>query len=95
MSAFELFPKEWVATYAGHAIRVRNSWNTGMKLFVDDVCYESNNNVFALDKSKPFLRAEVRPVGSDPFVIEVLAHALFRVKEKILVNGKQVGGDDF
>ena len=93
MSKFELFPKEWKATHAGHEIRVRNSWTTGIKLFVDDVCYGSSNNMFALNKKVPFLRAEVKPAQGEPFVVELMAFALLTVKVKILVDGKQLAGD--
>jgi hypothetical protein len=95
MANFELFPKEWLATYAGHEIRVRNSWTSGIKLFVDGMCHASSSDVVALDKSRPFLRAKIAPTSGDPFVVEVFAYALLTVKIKLFVNGTQIAGDSF
>jgi serine/threonine protein kinase len=92
--AFELFPKEWSAKYDGHSIRVRNSWNRGMKLFVDDVCQTSTSRTFALSKSKPVLRCEMAS-GTSSYLIEVYAHAVLEVYAKIVVNGQWIGGDNF
>lgn len=91
----ELFPKEWLASYGGHQIRVRNSWNQGIKLFVDDVLWAENKTMLAIDKLTPVLRAQVEPEMSKPFVVEVFAHALLSVKVKIAVNGEQIAGDSF
>jgi hypothetical protein len=91
----ELFPKEWLATYAGHQIRVRNSWNRGIKLFVDDVLWDENKRLLALDRHTPVLRAQVEPETGMPFVVEVFSQALLAVKCKIAVNGQQIAGDSF
>ncbi len=91
---FELFPKDWTAMHDGHSIRVHNSWNRSMKLFVDDVCRASTNRIFALDKSKPVLRCEMAS-GTSSCVIEIYAYAVLEVYAKIVVNGKWIGGDNF
>jgi len=91
---FELFPKEWRVIHAGHSIRVRNSWNRGLKLFVDDVCQASTNRIFILSKSKPLLRCELVSETS-PFIIEVYCYGTWEVYAKIVVNGQWIGGDNF
>lgn len=91
----DLFPKEWFATHEGHQIRVRNSWNRGLKLYVDDVLWGENNDKIAIDKHTPFLRVEVRPDEGNPFLVEVFVVALLTVKAKIAINGVQVAGDTF
>lgn len=91
---FELFPKEWSVTHAGHSIRVRNSWNRGLKLFVDDVCRASTNRIMILTKSGPLLRYEMDS-GTSPCLIEVYCYAFLEVHAKIVVNGQWIGGDNF
>lgn len=91
----ELFPKEWVATHEGHQIRVRNSWNCGFKLFVDDQVVFENTDLFAVEKLTPFARARFVPDTGEPFVIEVFVYAMLTVKAKIAVNGQVIGGDVF
>lgn len=91
----DLYPKEWHATHEGHQIRVRNSWNRGIKLFVDDVLWAEDARLVVLDKHTPVLRAEVQPESGKPFVVEVFAYAIMSVKAKIAVNGVQVAGDSF
>jgi len=91
----ELFPKEWVATHAGHHIRVRNSWNAGIKLFVDDKLVAERTEFIAIDKTTPFMRAQITPHSGEPFVVEVFAYAILTVKLKIAVNGEMIAGDMF
>jgi len=91
---FEFGPKVWSVTHAGHRIRVDNSWNRGMKLFVDDVCQASSSRIFALDKTRPILRCELA-AGTSPYVIEVYCYARAETLVKIVVNGQWVGGDNF
>lgn len=95
MSKFEIFPKEWTTSHDGHEIRVRNSWNRGIELFVDGVSRASSNDFFALNKSKPILSAEIKPETGASFVIDVFAYALLMVKVKLCVNGKKIAGDTF
>jgi tRNA A-37 threonylcarbamoyl transferase component Bud32 len=90
----EWFPKEWSVTHAGHSIRVRNSWNRGLKLFVDDVCHASTHRIVILSRSRPLLRYEMTS-GTSPWVIEVYCRALLEVKVKIVFNGQWIGGDNF
>ena len=94
MKEFELFPKEWTASHAGHEIRVRNSWNRGMKLYVDGVCQAATGRLFALSRSKPVLSHQVVADGSS-FLIEVFCYALLTVKARIAVDGQQIAGDRF
>jgi len=94
MKNFELFPKEWTATHAGHAIRVRNSWNRGLKLYVDDVCQTATSRLFSISRSRPVLRHQFVAEHSS-FLIEVFCVAWLRVKVKIVVAGQQIGGDAF
>jgi hypothetical protein len=91
----EWFVQEWVASYDGHEILVRNSWNGGIRLFVDEQQVAENRTLFALDKKAPLLSATYTPASGKPFLVEVFAYALFSVNVKIAVNGKQVGGEVF
>lgn len=91
----EWFVKEWVAHYDGHDITVRNSWNDGMKLFVDGEQVAENRQTFALDKTRPLMAASVRRADGKAILVEVFAYALFTVGVKIVVDGKQVGGEVF
>jgi tRNA A-37 threonylcarbamoyl transferase component Bud32 len=91
---FELFPKEWSVTHASHSIRVRNSWNRGLKLYVDDVCMASTNRLIILSKSRPLLRYETVS-GTSPYIIEVYCYGTLEAYAKIVVNGQWIGGDNF
>ena len=91
----ELFAKEWVATHAGHQIRVRNSWNCGFKLFVNDKLVLERTELFAIAKQTPFARARIVPDSGDPFVVEVFVYAMLSVKMKFAVDGEIIGGDVF
>lgn len=94
-AGFELFPKDWTASYGGHEIRVRNSWNGGLKLFVDETLLAEHRGTFALEKNKPVLNVIIEPDLGKPFSVEVFAYALLTVKVKIVVNGEQIAGDAF
>jgi hypothetical protein len=85
-------PKEWMAVYNGHNIRVTDTLLRGGKLYVDDDCRDTTDDMFALSSS-PALRAEVAPRDGEPFLVEVFMEGLTTVKAKICVNGTQVGGD--
>jgi hypothetical protein len=91
----EWFVQEWVAAYEGRDIRVRNSWNGGLRLFIDDVQVAENRQLFAIDEQRPLLSASVPREDAAPFLVEVFVHALFSVSVKIVVDGKQVGGEVF
>ncbi|MES2322465.1 MAG: hypothetical protein V4633_09400 [Pseudomonadota bacterium] len=91
----ELFPKEWTASYGGHTIRVRNAWNTGLKLFVDDTLWAVTDKVVVVDKLTPVLRARIEQESDAPFVVEIFGYAMLSVKIKIAVNGEVIAGDSF
>lgn len=91
----EWFTREWVAGFEGHEIRVRNSWNGGLRLFIDDAPVAENRQLFAIDTTRPLLTASVARKGGAPLLVEVFAQALFSVKVKIVVDGKQVAGEVF
>ena len=93
--ASELFPKEWTATYRGHTIRVRNAWNTGLKLFVGDTLWATTDKFLAVDKLTPVLRVKIDEESDQPFVIEIFGFALLSVKIRIAVNGEVIAGDNF
>lgn len=91
----EWFVQEWVASFEGRDIRVRNSWNGGIRLFIDDAQVAENRQLFAIDGRRPLLSTSVPREGGAPFLVEVFAQALFSVSVKIVVDGKQVGGEVF
>jgi len=91
----EWFAKEWVASWDGIEIKVRNSWNDGLKLFVDGEQVAQNGSMFALDKNRPFVAATVTRADGKRFLVEVFAYAMLTVSVKIVVDGKQIGGEVF
>lgn len=91
----EWFAQEWVANFEDREIGVRNSWNGGMRLFIDDEQVGENRQLFSIDKERPLLTASVARKSGAPFVVEIFAHALFSVSVKIVVDGKQIGGEVF
>ena len=91
----EWFVQEWIATFEAHELMVRNSWNGGIRLFVDGEQVAENRQMLALSKEEPLLSASVAREKGEPFLVEVFAHALFSVSVKIVVDGKQVGGEVF
>jgi hypothetical protein len=84
--------KEWIAVYNGHNIRVTDTLLRGGKLYIDDDCLDTTDDMFAL-ASSPALSARVTPTDGEPFLVEVFMEGLTSVKAKICVNGTQVGGD--
>lgn len=91
----EWFAKEWIATWDGIEIKVRNSWNDGLKVFVDGEQVAENGSMFALDKNRPFVAVTVARADGKTFLVEIFAYALFTVSIKIVVDGKQIGGEVF
>jgi len=91
----EWFVKEWLATWEGSEIKVRNSWNDGLKLFVDGEQVAETRQVFALDKTRPVAAATVARPDGKSYLVEVFAYALFSVSVKIVVDGKQIAGEVF
>ena len=86
--------KEVVANYAGHTIRVVNTWFSGAKLYLDGDCRDSNTELFVLDKNAALMSAQLEVEGQKRLV-EVFCQALFTVKIKICVDGELVGGESF
>jgi hypothetical protein len=91
---YEVSPKEWTATHDGHEILVRNSWNRGIKLYIDGDCRVEMSEKIALSRTKPVLSYPMVS-GDTSFLVEVFCFALFTVKAKIVVDGQQIGGDEF
>ena len=89
----EWFVTEWIARFEEHEIAVRNSWNGGIRLLLDGQQVAENRMMFTLDKDRPVLSALGARDKGGPFLIEVFAHALFSVRVKIVVDGKQIGGE--
>ena len=83
--------KEWIAEFQGHSIRVTNSWTGGAKLYVDGECRDVNSSLFA--NSTPVLSARLEHGNSDSPLIEVFMKAIFTVKAKICISGRQIAGD--
>jgi hypothetical protein len=84
--------KEWIAAVDGHSIRVSNSWTGGAKLYIDGECRDTSNKTFA-GSSAPALSARLEQGKPDSPLIEVFMKAVFTVKAKICVDGRQVAGD--
>lgn len=84
--------REWIAEIDGHSVRVSNSWTGGAKLYVDGECRDTNTRMF-LTSSSPALSARLDRSNVGSPLIEVFMKAVFTVKAKICVDGKQVAGD--
>ena len=91
----EWFVQEWVATFEGHDLMVRNSWNGGIRLFVDGEQVAENRQLFSIRTERPLLTASVAREKGKPFLVEIFASAVFSVNVKFVVDGKQVGGEVF
>lgn len=89
------FTKEWVALHEGHEIVVRNSWTGGAKLFVDGEQVAENRDLFAIDKRRVMMSARVGRKDGTTFLVEIYAYALLSVSVKIVVDGRQIGGELF
>ena len=83
--------KEWIAIHDGCTIRVTNAWTSGVKLYVDGNCRDTNNALVASPRD-PTLSAKVSGKSGE-FLVEVCMKSLVTVKAKICVNGTQIGGD--
>ena len=89
----EWFVTEWIALFEGHEITVRNSWNGGIRLCVDGKQVAASDKFIAMNKERPALSAWVARDKGESFLVEVFAYALFSVRVKIVVDGKQIGGE--
>ena len=85
--------KHWIAEYDGHAIRVTNTWLGGAKLYIDGECRDLSNDKFALSAGRPVLSARLIDGDTESPLVKVYAKAIFTVRMRICVNGKQVAGD--
>ena len=92
---YELFPKEWTAFYEGYEIRVRNSWNKGLKLYVDGALLVEHDDMLALDRHTPIISLTLESEQGKSCRIDIFALAVLTVKIKIVINGKQIAGDAF
>ena len=86
--------KTWIAEVHGHPIRVENSWTGGAKLYVDGECRDTTSRLVANPKA-PALSARLQANDASSPLIEVFIKALFTVKAKICVDGRQIAGDAF
>ena len=86
--------KIWIADVEGHPIRVENSWTGGAKLYVDGECRDTCTRLVASPGS-PALSARLKANDLESPLIEVFMKAMFIIRAKICVNGKQVAGDAF
>ncbi len=83
--------KEWIAKHNEYAIRVVNTWFSGVKLYVDSECRDTISALFSLNKDSPVLSARL----NDEDTVEIFFIAWMTTKAKICVNGEQIGGDVF
>lgn len=86
--------KEVTAVYKGKKIRVRNTWLSGAKLYIDDNCKDTCYEFFAVSGSKPLLTARIN-TDEETDVIEVYFRAIFTTNIAIHANGKFLAGDNF
>ena len=88
-------PKKIVAgEYEGSTITVENTWFGGAKLLHNDKVIASNNNFFAVSKTKPLMSATIE-LNDVKHVVEVYGYAIITVKLQIKVNGSYIAGDKF
>jgi hypothetical protein len=86
--------KVWIAEVDGHPIRVENTWTGGTKLYVDGECRDTFNGLVA-DPGRPSLSARIVAGNSQSPLIEVYLKAVFTVRAKICLDGRQIAGDAF
>jgi hypothetical protein len=89
----ELFVKEWKGSYRDLEICVRNSWTSGVKLFVNKELIAKNGSLFALSRTHPFIRASFGTQDGPAIEIDVFVVALLTVRARIFVNGHFLMGD--
>ncbi len=86
--------KRVTAQIGSTEIKFENTWFHGAKLFVNGQEVATNNKYFALSKSHPVISVRTLIDGTEK-LIEVFAFAIFTVKLKICLDGKQIAGDQF
>jgi|APSaa5957512493_1039668.scaffolds.fasta_scaffold215099_1 hypothetical protein len=82
--------KEWSALYRGCRIRVVNTWIGGAKLYINDEIKDVTYNPIAIGQVILKSRIDGREEN-----VEIICKSILSTKIKILVDGKQVGGDHF
>ena len=85
----------WIAEYDGHQIRVHNTWFSGQRLFIDGECRDTDGQLFIVSGTIPRLSARLLGSEGQTHVVEVFSKAIFTVKVKICVDGRQIAGDVF
>ena len=86
--------KDWIAEAQGHSIRVSNTWIGGAKLYIDGECRDTNHTMVG-SPSGAALSARLEPGKAESPLVEVFIKAVFAVREKICIDGRQIGGDVF
>lgn len=88
-------PKKTICgEFAGHRLRVENTWFSGAQLYHNDACIAANNDLFALNRHKAVMTAKLM-LDNTVRTVEVFAYAILVVKIKITVDGEQIAGDSF
>ena len=86
--------KEWVSEFEGTTIKVVNTWLGGAKLYINGDCRDTNNDLTAT-KDTAILSARIEQGKPESPLVEIFIKAILTTKAKIVVNGKQIGGDVF
>ena len=86
--------KVWIAEVDGHPVRVENSWTGGAKLYIDGECRDTTSRM-AANPNLPALSARLKANDPESPLVEVFLKAVFIVRAKICVNGRQIAGDAF
>lgn len=83
-------PTKWNAVHDGHLIHVTTTATRGAKLFIDDECADTTNDLFAAGDAP----ALVGFFGENhEFAVDVYIKPLETPLVEIRVNGEFVGGD--
>ena len=86
--------KELNTTYKGIKIRVKNTWFSGAKLYIDGDCKDVASDLLRLDGDTPLMSASIdTPDGKE--IVEVFMEAIFTTKMKIHANGEMIAGENF
>ena len=85
--------KELHTVYKGKKIRIKNTWLSGAKLYIDADCKDTTSDLIALG-DKPILSSSIETIDGKE-IIEVFIEAVFTTKIKILANGEMIAGESF
>lgn len=86
--------KELIVPYKGKKIRVKNTWFSGAKLYIDGDCRDTTQQLFSANGNKPILSTSIE-AENEKEIIEVFITAILTVKIKIHVNGEFLAGEHF